>query len=60
MRRYLLDTNAVSDLINNRRGVRDRVRAARRAGGRIGTGLPAVAELYYGAEYSATRADNLE
>jgi tRNA(fMet)-specific endonuclease VapC len=60
MRRYLLDTNAVSDLINGRRGVRDRARVARQAGGRIGTGLPAVAELYYGAEYSATRADNLE
>ncbi|MBY0513105.1 MAG: type II toxin-antitoxin system VapC family toxin [Gemmataceae bacterium] len=59
MRRYLLDTNSASDLINDRRGVRERVRAARVAGGRIGTGIPAVAELYYGVEYSSTRDANL-
>jgi tRNA(fMet)-specific endonuclease VapC len=60
MRRYLLDTNAVSDFINDRRGVRDRARAARRAGFRVGTGLPALAELYYGIELSATRDANIQ
>jgi tRNA(fMet)-specific endonuclease VapC len=59
MRRFLLDTNAISDFINDRRGVRDRARAAKRAGARIGTCFPALAELYYGIEYSATRDANL-
>jgi tRNA(fMet)-specific endonuclease VapC len=60
MKRFLLDTNAVSDFINDRRGVRDRARAAKRTGARIGTCFPALAELYYGIEFSATRDANLE
>jgi tRNA(fMet)-specific endonuclease VapC len=58
MKRYLFDTNALSDFINNRRGVRDLARDAKRAGGRIGTCFPALAELYYGIEYSSTRETN--
>jgi tRNA(fMet)-specific endonuclease VapC len=60
MRRYLLDTNALGDLINDRRGVRYRAALAKQAGGRIGTGDPALAEVYYGVEYSATRDKNMK
>lgn len=59
MRRYLLDSNAVSDFVNDRYGVRQRAFAARQAGGRLGTCTPAVGELLYGIEKSATRAANL-
>ena len=59
MKRFLLDTNAVSDLINDRRGVRDRAREARRAGFRIGTCFPVLAELYYGIDFGASRDENM-
>ncbi len=55
MRRYLLDTNAVSGWINERGSVRAHSRAARQAGCRLGTCIPVVAELYFGAEHSASR-----
>jgi predicted nucleic acid-binding protein len=60
MRRYLLDTNAVSDLINDRRGVRARADVAKRAGGRLGTCHPVVGEFYYGIEQSASRDANFK
>ena len=60
MRRYLLDTNMAGDYINKRRGVDERVRVARRAGGKIGIGIPVLAELHYGVEFSATRDKNLQ
>ncbi|MBA4187700.1 MAG: PIN domain-containing protein [Planctomycetaceae bacterium] len=60
MSRYLLDTNALADCIFRRRGVHERVRAARLAGHTIGTGIPVVAELLAGIEYSATRDANLD
>lgn len=59
MRRYLLDSNAVNDLINGRRKVRTRADAAKRVGGRIGTCYPVVAELYYGYEGSISRDQNI-
>ncbi|MFO0848142.1 MAG: PIN domain-containing protein [Gemmataceae bacterium] len=58
VRRYLLDTNTVGHLINDRRGVRQRVIAARRAGAKVGTSIPVLAELHYGVEASDTREDN--
>jgi len=58
-RRYLLDTNAMSDSINKRRGVDVKVQEARRRGIVIGTCEPVVGELFYGAENSATRDANL-
>jgi tRNA(fMet)-specific endonuclease VapC len=58
-RRYLLDTNAVSDLLNGRRGVDVRATEAQRRGAIIGTCPPVVGELYYGAELSMTRDRNL-
>lgn len=60
MRRYLLDTNTASQLIEKRGRVPERVREARRAGDRIGMGIPVLAELYYGVEFSATRDRNLQ
>jgi len=58
--RYLLDTNAVANALFRRRGVPDRVRAARVAGHDIGMGIPVLGELYAGAEFSASRDHNLE
>jgi tRNA(fMet)-specific endonuclease VapC len=60
MSRYLLDTNAVSDCIFRRRGVHERVRTARLVGHKIGNGIPVLAELFAGIEYSATRNANLD
>lgn len=59
MIRYLLDTGAMGDLINHRRGVDARAREARRTGARIGTCMPVVGELFFGIEASATREANL-
>jgi len=60
MSRYLLDTNAVADCLFRRRGVHERVLAARLAGHTIGTGIPVLAELFAGIEYSASRDTNLD
>jgi tRNA(fMet)-specific endonuclease VapC len=60
MRRYLLDTNMAADLIEKRGHVPNRAREARRRGARIGIGIPVLAELYYGIEFSSTRDRNLE
>jgi len=60
MRRYLLDTNMAGDLVEKRGQVPERAREARRKGGRIGIGMPVLAELYYGVEFSASRDKNLQ
>ncbi|HEV3259642.1 MAG TPA: type II toxin-antitoxin system VapC family toxin [Gemmataceae bacterium] len=60
MRRYLLDTNMAGDLIEKRGKAPERAREARRTGGRIGIGMPVLAELYYGVEFSASRDKNLQ
>jgi tRNA(fMet)-specific endonuclease VapC len=60
MTRYQLDTNAVSDCVFRRRSVHERVRAARIDGHVIGLGIPVLAELLAGIEFSATRDVNLE
>ena len=52
MKRYILDTNILSDLIYRRYGVPERVMEARRNGGTIATTLPIIGEIYYGANYS--------
>jgi tRNA(fMet)-specific endonuclease VapC len=59
MKRYLLDSNAVTSLINKREPLTQRVREARQQGCRIGTCEPVVAELFYGMELSASRVENL-
>ena len=59
MTRYLLDSGIMGDFIDHRRGVPEKVREAQERGGRIGTCMPVVAELFYGMEFSATREENL-
>jgi len=59
MKRYLLDSNAVSDCIFRQRGVADRVREARLNGDLVGTAIPVVAELLGGIENSTSREPNL-
>jgi tRNA(fMet)-specific endonuclease VapC len=58
--RYLLDTNAAADTIFRRRGLPERVKAARAAGHDIGIGIPVLGELYGGAEFSTSRDFNLD
>ncbi len=58
MTRFLLDTGIAADYINRRRGVYERAREAVRRGDRLGIGLPVLAELWYGIEYSSTRDRN--
>lgn len=60
MRKYLLDTGIMSDLMNDRCGVRDKVKVAWRRGDRIGTCWPVVGELWYGLERSTSRERNLQ
>lgn len=58
MKRLLLDTGTVGDLINRRKGVEQRAKVARPEGARLGTYLPVVGELFFGIEYSQTRDEN--
>ena len=58
MRRYLLDSGIMGDFIDRRRGVAEKVRENQRRGGRIGTCMPVVAELFFGVELSSTREEN--
>ena len=60
MKRYILDTNALSALINHLHGVDVRVRDAKRRGARVGTCIPVIGELFYGLELSASRDENLK
>ena len=60
MKRFLLDTNAMGDFINRRRGVDERARDARKGGARLGTCIPVLGELFFGIEYSQSRDRNLE
>ena len=54
----MLDTCAMGDLINRRKGVHERARAARLAGARVGTCIPVLGELFFGIEFSRTRDEN--
>ena len=58
-RRYLFDTNAMSDLIFHRRGIYERTIDVQKQGGKIGTCPPVIGELYFGAEASTSRERNL-
>lgn len=59
MKRYLLDSNAVSDYIFRRRGVFEKAENARSRGSKIGTCHAVVAELLGGIEHSSSREPNL-
>src|SRR5262249_3107656 len=60
MTRFLLDTGNAGDYIHRRRGVYERAREAVAGGHRVGIGLPVLAELWYGVEYSSSRERNAE
>jgi len=48
----------MGDLINRRKGVHERARAARLGGARPGTCIPVLGELFFGVELSQTRDEN--
>jgi tRNA(fMet)-specific endonuclease VapC len=54
-RRYLLDTGPAFDLLFHRKGVDSRAEEARRAGAKIGIGIPVLAEIVAGLEASQSR-----
>ena len=60
MRRYLLDTGIVGDYLNRRNGVYERARMEAARGNRVGIGVPVLAELWYGVEFSTTRDRNAD
>jgi tRNA(fMet)-specific endonuclease VapC len=60
VKRYILDTGIMGDLINRRYGVAEKVEEARRQGDRVGTCWPVAGELWFGLEGSASRERNLQ
>jgi tRNA(fMet)-specific endonuclease VapC len=60
MIRYLLDTGIAGDFIDHRHGIYDRARAEVASGNRVGVGIPVLAELAYGVEWSASRDRNMQ
>jgi len=48
----------MGDLINRRKGVHERARAARMGGARLGTCIPVLGELFFGIEFSRARDEN--
>ena len=54
-RRYLLDSGPAQDFLFQRRGVQERVEAARRAGAKIGICTPVLGEIAGGLEHSGSR-----
>lgn len=60
MRRFLLDTGIASDFIDRRHGVYERARQEAGQGNPIGIGIPVLAELVYGIEWSASRDRNMQ
>ena len=54
----MLDTCAMGDLINRRKGVHERARAVRLGGAKLGTCIPVLGELFFGIEFSQTREEN--
>lgn len=58
MTKYIFDSNAINQLIDQRPIFADRVRAARLRGDRLGTCEPVIAEMYFGLELSSSKAIN--
>ncbi|MGC4001622.1 MAG: type II toxin-antitoxin system VapC family toxin [Pirellulales bacterium] len=59
LKRYLLDSNAISDIVFRRHGVDDRALEHRRQGNHLGICVPVLGEFIGGLEYSASREKNL-
>ena len=60
MKRVLLDSGIVSDLVNRRRDVPSKVRALIADGTRVGTCVPVIAEIVAGIEFSQSRDRNMK
>lgn len=58
MKRYLLDSNAITSFVNHREPFTTRLCEVRLQGSKIGTCEPVLAELFYGIELSASRDEN--
>lgn len=59
MKRYILDSGIVTDLINRRNGVDEKATKAFKHGGRLGVGTPVLGELLAGLHNSSSRKKNL-
>jgi tRNA(fMet)-specific endonuclease VapC len=60
VKRYILDSGIVSDLVDRRNGVDLRAAEAFRQGGRLGIGTPVLGELLAGLYNSSSRAKNIQ
>ena len=60
MKKLLLDSGILSDFINRRRSVYDRVKELASQRVRIGTCVPVVAEIAFGIEGSKSRERNMQ
>jgi tRNA(fMet)-specific endonuclease VapC len=60
VKKYLLDSGILSDLINRRRNVFERLTQEAAAGVRVGTCIPVLAEICFGIEASASRDRNMQ
>ena len=60
MKKLLLDSGILSDFINRRRTVYDRVKEIASQRVRIGTCVPVVAEIAFGIEASVSREKNMQ
>jgi len=58
VKRYILDSGIVTNLINHRNGVDQKAADAFRQGGRLGIGTPVLGELLAGLYNSASRQKN--
>lgn len=59
MKRILLDSGILSDYVNRRRGIPEKLRNHAQLGIRIGTCIPVLAEIVAGIEASASRDRNM-
>lgn len=59
MKRFILDSGIVSDLVNRRNAIPERARAETVKGNRLGIGMPVLAELVFGIEYGENRDRNM-
>lgn len=60
MKKILLDSGILSDFINRRRSVYDRVKEFASQRTRIGTCVPVLAEIAFGIEASKSRDKNMQ
>ena len=59
MKRFMLDSGIVTDLVNRRKGVDKEAAAAMKRGDRIGIGTPVLGELLAGLKNSSSYEKNL-